>query len=170
MAFKKGDRVLWEGQDGKEHHGTVTRGGKYIKAVADGGMVEVSGPADIFDHSRKSAAVESTVMEAYSVVKYKSLGRGMEGEMFKAELHRNGVKIADIINEGRGGGNNYRPTNGKLGELVVNAEKLAEDWAKNAGDDNPFESLDLWVAWYLSGRAFGQTSKEFFAAIRSHVG
>lgn len=161
--FKKGDRVLWEGQDGKEHHGTVTKGGSHVKAVEDGGMVEVSGPADIFDHSQESSAVESTVMDAYSVEKYESLPRRHEGTIFTADLCKNGVKVAEIFNDGSGGGNTYTPP-------CKEAEALADEWAKNAGDEHPFESLDMWVVWYMSGRPFGQKSKEFFAALRSHVG
>jgi hypothetical protein len=102
--FKKGNRVSWLGENGKEMIGTVIRAGKNLRVLADGGVIEASGPADCFDITDKPVPTFPSNMDKYSVKRYRTNG-GDETVQFTAEILLDGKKIIGASNAGQGGGN-----------------------------------------------------------------
>ena len=168
MAFKKGDRVKWVGDDNQEHYGTVVKGGREgVTAVEDGGNRQATGTIDGFEKSDKPLPTHKpSVMDKYSVEKFKTIPGGQETQIFSAVIWAGGIPIASVTNDGRGGCNSYMPLTGETQKTIDRAQIHAADWAKEHGIDNPIDSLDLWMDWFVNGRPYGQTADEFFRPLR----
>jgi hypothetical protein len=164
-TFRKGARVNWIGDLGKEIHGTVTkcRGGM-TEAIADGMKINAKGPDDCFMESdRPPPPPPPSVMDRYNIQGYHKTG-GEETVQFSAHICIGRKNIAEASNTGRGGQNFY------VGERAV-VEKLEDDarqWCKDNGAFD-FDPIDQWVTWYIYARPFGGDPKEWFKDIKEEV-
>lgn len=169
-TFKKGDRVEFrQKKDGPLEYGVVSKGGKRITVVLDGGTHQVSGPPAAFQPSTHPLPKDDPgPMDRYGVIGFKSAG-GEETERFECKITLDGKPIIIASNDGNGGSNRYRPfkwESAKDRELVVAFDKAATDWVLQLGGDGtekPYECGDFWLSWYVHERPFGIT---FAAALK----
>lgn len=158
--MRKGDRVQFIDK-GSYAYGVVLKGGKgNITVIRDGGELQVSGPATAFRLSKHPLpADEPSVMDKWSIAKYKDTGYGDETPQFNAEIALNGKVVITARNSGQGGCNMYTAIDY---DYVRQLEADAKEWGKQFGYPYDFEAHDTWVEWAAREKIYGVLAVDYF--------
>ena len=171
--FKKGDRVEYDvTENGKPtigygvvRKGTTKPNGK-VTVVMDGGNFETTGvgPDGGYRLSKHPLPVdEPSVMDKWSITRYKNTGFGDETPQFNAEIALNGKVVILARNSGQGGCNMYyrnppMPIDGGIEQFI----KDATEWGKQFGYPYDFEAHDTWVEWAAREKIYGVLAVDYF--------
>ena len=157
--MRKGTRVEYIDR-GNYAYGVVLKGGKgKITVICDGGKTQVTGLAAFFRKSNHPLPVdEPSIMDKYSIVKYKNSGFGDETPQFNAEIALNGKVVMWASNNGQGGCNMYR------GDRIVREQFSADatEWGKQFGYPYKIEVEDTWVEWAAREKIYGVLAVDYF--------
>ncbi len=157
--MRKGTRVQFIDK-GNYAYGVVLKGGKgWITVIRDGGESQVSGNAAAFRKSDQPLPVdESSVMDKWSITKYKNTGFGDETPQFNAEIALNGKVVIWVSNSGQGGCNLYRGDRATREQFSTEAK----EWGKQFGYPYDFEAEDTWVEWAAREKIYGVLAVDYF--------
>lgn len=164
-TLSKGDRTEYD-DAGTLRYGTVTKGGKNVQVVLDGGAYTVTGPASAFKVSDNPLPKDAPhPMDDWDVVGYKEFSRmSQETTAFDATVTYKGEPVLHAQNSGTGGCNTYyrTPTAPALADRKL--EEDAKQWALDHGleDGGFFEAADTWLNWKTTQAPYGVTAKDFF--------
>ena len=157
--MRKGTRVEFT-YEGNLSYGVVMKGGIKPTIMFDGGVLQISGPANAFRKSKHPLPVdEPSVMDKYSIVGYKDTGYGDETPQFNAEITLNGSVIMTALNIGQGGCNMYTAINREVSDQF---EADAKEWGKQFGYPYGFEVEDTWVEWVTREKIYGVLAVDYF--------
>lgn len=157
--MRKGDRVEFP-MEGTTKYGVVLKGGKNrITIILDGGERQISGPASACKKSIHPLPVdEPSVMDKWTITKYKDSGFGDETPQFYAEIALNGKVIITAGNTGCGGCNMYSGNSA----IIKQFEADAKEWGKQFGYPHDFEVADTWVEWAAREKIYGVLAVDYF--------
>src|SRR3546814_165771 len=133
--FRKGDRVEYD-DAGRTRFGTITKGGKSVTVILDGGEYRVTGPATAFKPSAEPLPQGPPhQMDDWDVVGYKEFRQmSQETTAFDAVITFKGERVLNARNSGTGGSNIYHRT--EVAEALINDrfEADAKQWEADHGD------------------------------------
>ena len=161
--MKKGTWVKFNIK-GEWHNGLVIKGGKQITVAFghEGNKYRKVTASPV--HFTEIPAVrldESGIMDAYEIKAYKEAG-GEETVRFEAKLYKNGKHIAMVSNGGYGACDDYHPVGKANWESIEQYYEDCKQWAIYYGKEKPFEPESLWIEWVTTGKATGQSAKEYW--------
>ena len=157
--MRKGDRVEFP-MEGTTKYGVVLKGGKNtITIILDGGERQVVGPASACKKSTHPLPMDKpSVMDKYSIAKYKDTGYGDETPQFNADIALNGEVVITAHNHGTGGCNIYRGDR----SVIEQFEADAKEWGEQFGYPYKFEAHDTWVEWAAREKIYGVLAVDYF--------
>jgi hypothetical protein len=162
--MRKGDRVEFQ-MKGTTKYGVVLKGGKGKNTIIlDGGERQVTGPSSaLLKSAHPLPADEPSVMDKYSIIKYKDTGYGEETAQFGAEIVLDGKVVLYVRNTGQGGCNMYqRNPKNPIDGIQKQFEADAEKWGKQFGYPYDFEAEDTWVEWAGREKIYGKLAVDYF--------
>jgi hypothetical protein len=161
--FSVRDRVEFD-VSGKTEYGTIRkRKGVYYEVRGDDGI-----PFEIISLNLRPTTTPApvsapSVMDRWRLKSYqRHKSMSQETTAFNATVLLDGKPAFFAENSGRGGCNLYRPiapdSHAKIDAFTADAKT----WAKENGDDNPFEPDGLWIEWAGQHAKTGLTAKAFY--------
>lgn len=161
--MRKGNRVEFT-YEGNLSYGVVMKGGKKPTVIFDGGITQIVGPATTFRLSNHPLPVdEPSVMDKYSIIKYKDTGFGDETPQFGGKIVLDGKVILYVRNVGQGGCNMYqRNPKNLIDGIQKQFEDDAKEWGKQFGYPYDFEIHDTWVDWAANEKIYGKLAVDYF--------
>ncbi len=169
MKIRKGDRVETTAGNGKILYGTVTRGGKIVTAVLDGGREQVKGPASAFRPTDKPLPVSPpSVMDKWGGKSCREISGHGDTPTFSAEITLNGKVVGKAMNGGYGGPDDYHFRDRALRECFLSD---CGQWAEqfSPGSRKIIEPDSVWLDWYVFDRPFGRTAEACLADLAEEL-
>lgn len=169
MKFRKGDRVEITAKNGEILHGTVIRGGKTVTAVIDGRATRVKGPASAFRTSdRPVPAPPPSAMDKWAVKSYREIPGHGDTPTFHARITLEGEAVAEAMNDGHGGANDYHFRDNELRRRFLDD---CREWAEKFAPEgmNLNEPDSMWLDWYVFERPYGKSPEAFLREFKEQM-
>src|SRR3546814_17090244 len=146
--FRKGDRVEYD-DAGRTRFGTITKGGKNVTVILDGGEYRVTGPATAFKPSAEPLPQDPPhQMDDWDVVGYKEFRQmSQEPTAFDAVITFTGERVLNDRNRGTGVSKIYHRTEGAETPLNDHLGADAKKWglAHCLSDTGHFQPGEPWL-------------------------
>lgn len=161
--FKKGDLVYWTDDNGQEQKGLIVKGGEkpsfqklgypYVTYTIHKSMLKKG------DFSLPE--IPQNPMSDYSLKKVNKFESMSEDSLaFTAVIYYKSKAILEVKNDGYGGCNSYHLAKKAEPEDKEKLNVAIKGWVKFFDLDDS-ETLDIWVAWFMSEKDHGIIPKKF---------
>lgn len=166
MTFKKNDRVEFDGEDGVVV-GTVTKGGKKLTVVQDGGEWSYS----VHESHLRSTSVElpkepDHAMNRWSISKTAEIPTEIRKKWSKDHTYvsRDGEAVIAFLPDYTGGGLEVKNLPGEDGVIAEFYADL-KSWLEDLGYERPMFGIDqTWLTWKTEKQPFGITGQTYIDA------